>query len=405
MYTVLLADDEKVVTDSLQSSIPWAELGVETILTANDGLQALQMLSAIHIDLLVTDIRMPHMDGLTLLEHVRKHYPHMHCILITAYGEFEYAMKALKLGVDNYIMKPIPIRELTETVENALDNIYANRKNRETLFRENILHRWITGSISSDELGERSVLIDVNVYQPQYCVITARKEDKTVSISHFGQICMGHFSEAIERFSLWDNQGQYVILTGGSSIHRQELSDVMEHFVTLHNLHGRLRISVGPVVYDRMEVPVSYQQACDLLQTWPFPDQKTIRLCSDAKSIPGTVPLIDTDSLSPVVARSLEYIREHFAEGVSIKEFCAQINVNASYLGYLFKKETGMFFNHYLNECRMEKAMELLVHSGEKINDIALLTGFATTSHFITTFKKKTGLSPLKYRETYGGSV
>ena len=194
-----------------------------------------------------------------------------------------------------------------------------------------------------------------------------------------------------------------MILTGGSAIPRQELAHCMNHFAARHSLQDRLRIAIGPVVYDRMEVSASYQQACDLLQAWPGASGDTVWSCSGIGSRPGPSPQIDTGSLSPVVARSLDYIREHFAEGVSIKEFCAQVNVNASYLGYLFKKETGMFFNHYLNECRMEKAMELLVHSGEKINDIALLAGFATTSHFITTCKKKTGLSPLKYRETYGG--
>ena len=157
-----------------------------------------------------------------------------------------------------------------------------------------------------------------------------------------------------------------MILTGGSAIPRQELAHCMNHFAARHSLQDRLRIAIGPVVYDRMEVSASYQQACDLLQAWPGASGDTVWSCSGIGSRPGPSPQIDTGSLSPVVARSLDYIREHFAEGVSIKEFCAQVNVNASYLGYLFKKETGMFFNHYLNECRMEKAMELLVHSGEK---------------------------------------
>lgn len=92
MYTVLLVDDEKSVTQSLKKAIPWATLGVESVFTAGDGLQAMGLLSNVPIDLLITDIRMPHMDGLTLLKTVRMQHPNIHCILLTAYGEFEYAM-------------------------------------------------------------------------------------------------------------------------------------------------------------------------------------------------------------------------------------------------------------------------------------------------------------------------
>ena len=122
-------------------------------------MQALEIIASFHVDLLITDIRMPRMDGLELLARVRSVHPEIHCILLTAYGEFEYAMKAMKLGVDNYLMKPMQIQELTETIENTLDNIYIRRENREALFRENILRRWVTGNISSDELGERTYFL------------------------------------------------------------------------------------------------------------------------------------------------------------------------------------------------------------------------------------------------------
>ncbi len=153
MYTVLLTDDEKAVTDALLTNIPWTSLGVETVLTASDGAEAWHLIRSRQIDLLITDIKMPHMDGLELLKKIRSDSLDIHCILLTAFGEFDYAMQALKLGVDNYLMKPLQFDELTGTIETALDNIYISRKSRETLFYENILRRWITGSISMDELG------------------------------------------------------------------------------------------------------------------------------------------------------------------------------------------------------------------------------------------------------------
>ena len=90
MYTVLLTDDEKSVTESLKNDIPWANLGVESILTACDGMQALEIIASFHVDLLITDIRMPRMDGLELLARVRSVHPEIHCILLTAYPIKEF---------------------------------------------------------------------------------------------------------------------------------------------------------------------------------------------------------------------------------------------------------------------------------------------------------------------------
>ncbi len=404
MYTVLITDDEKSIIESLKKDIPWANLGVNTILTANNGLQAMDVIDSTHVDMLITDIKMPHMDGLQLLKALRQHYPDIHCVLITAYGEFDYAMQALKLGVDNYLMKPIQIQELTETIENALDTIYIKRENRDALFRETILRRWITGAISSEELGEKTILTDINIYQPNYCVIAIKKSVSSVSLNAFGQECMKHFPSGLECSSVWDNSGRYIILVSGSVITRDELARALYQIAVQFDVLDLIDITIGTTVHDRNDVHISYQRACDLIDTKQI-QRKTVRICSDevSKTV-KSIADVQANDLSPLVKRALKYISEHYAEGVSIKEFCNSLNINAAYLGYLFKKETGIFFNNYLNDFRMEKAIELLCNTGEKINDIAVMTGYITTSHFITTFKKKTGLSPLKYREYYGGN-
>ena len=404
MYTVLLVDDEKSVTESLKTAIPWANLGVKAVYTAGDGLQALGLLSNIHIDLLITDIRMPHMDGLTLLKTVRSDYPDIHCILLTAYGEFDYAIQAMKLGVDNYLMKPIQMQELTETIENALDNIYTNRKNKEVLFRENILRRWITGNISADELGERSVLIDINIYQTAYCILAVKKLSDSVSLTAFGQECCRQFPDDLDCSCLWDNSGLFLFHIGGGSIPQEKLTAILNQTAQRLKITSLISASVGITVHDRMELQRSYQSALELLNAAPSGHSSMVRTSKkDAVQTLPAVAELQPAAISPIIQRTLDYIENHYSEGVSMKEFSASLNMNTAYLGYLFKKETGMFFNNYLNDLRLEKAAALLCTTGDRISDVALKTGFTTTSHFITTFKKKTGLSPLKYRETYAG--
>ena len=143
MYTVLLVDDEKSVLHILTNSIDWQEMGVDTLLCAADGKSALEQFAGHKIDLLVTDIRMPGMDGLELIRRVRALQPNTHCILLTAYGEFQYAQEAIRLGVDNYLLKPVAREEVCQTVQAALDNIYRNRAGSENLLRENTLRRWV----------------------------------------------------------------------------------------------------------------------------------------------------------------------------------------------------------------------------------------------------------------------
>ena len=84
MYTVLLVDDEEKILEVMKVRIGWQELGVDKLLTASDGQAALEYFEQQRIDLLVTDIRMPRMDGLELIEKVRSLYPDTHCILLTA---------------------------------------------------------------------------------------------------------------------------------------------------------------------------------------------------------------------------------------------------------------------------------------------------------------------------------
>ena len=130
MYTVLLVDDEVPILDSLSFCIDWNQFGVSTLLTASDGIHALQLMSNQEVHIVITDIKMPNMDGLSLLKEIRNTYPDTRCVLLTAYSEFEYAKAAIKLGVENYILKPINCKELEDTIENTLNNIYFHQKNR-----------------------------------------------------------------------------------------------------------------------------------------------------------------------------------------------------------------------------------------------------------------------------------
>lgn len=94
----------------------------------------------------------------------------------------------------------------------------------------------------------------------------------------------------------------------------------------------------------------------------------------------------------------MDYIHTHYAESLSIKEFCNRNKMNTAYFGYLFKKETGMFFNNYLIQYRICRSLRLLEDTQMPVGEIAEAVGFSSASYFVSSFKKQTGISPVKYR-------
>ena len=116
MYRVILVDDERLIVKGLSSVVPWAELGCQVAGTAYDGAGGLALIRQLKPDIVLTDIRMPNMDGLTMLAALKSEFPRMQMSVLTAYRDFEYARQALNLGVCRYLLKPSDLNEIEEAV-------------------------------------------------------------------------------------------------------------------------------------------------------------------------------------------------------------------------------------------------------------------------------------------------
>ena len=103
MLKVFLVEDESVVRESLRDNIPWKEYGFSFVGEASDGEVALPLIRKTAPDVLITDIKMPFMDGLSLSHIVKKEFPSMRIVIMSGYDDFEYAKRAIKEGVDQYI--------------------------------------------------------------------------------------------------------------------------------------------------------------------------------------------------------------------------------------------------------------------------------------------------------------
>ena len=116
MYKVVLIDDEHIIVEGLRRVLPWEQMGCTVVGTAADGLAGLALIRETKPDILFTDIRMPNMDGLTMLAAVRSEFPHMQVSVLTAFRDFDYAQRAMHLGACRYLLKPSKMDELNEAV-------------------------------------------------------------------------------------------------------------------------------------------------------------------------------------------------------------------------------------------------------------------------------------------------
>ncbi|CUO58340.1 Uncharacterized response regulatory protein SA0215 [[Eubacterium] contortum] len=113
---LLIVDDEVQIRKGIEKGIPWKELGISKVQSAPNGVAALEIIRAERTDILITDIRMPGMDGLELARKAKTVQENMHIIILSGFSEFDYAKQAISIGVKDYLLKPIKVRELTDNV-------------------------------------------------------------------------------------------------------------------------------------------------------------------------------------------------------------------------------------------------------------------------------------------------
>ncbi|WP_310829372.1 response regulator transcription factor [Paenibacillus pedocola] len=256
MIEILLVDDESYVTESIAQTIPWEEIGVYKVHQAVSGAAALEIMEQQDIDILVTDISMPGMSGLQLIETAGERWPNLRSILLTGYSDFGYAKKAIQLQAFDYILKPVSDDEFIKSISGAIESLrdeweahdkyhmlMYNRKASYSVLRANLMHDLLLGRVMSEralaaKLAEYEIAFDT---ETQAAMLMIQLGKHYTAMDHHSislmEYAIGNIAEELfkESFRVWFCKAPHdcLILLVEPNAQMQQLIGLSEQYETL----------------------------------------------------------------------------------------------------------------------------------------------------------------------------
>lgn len=188
-YKVFLVEDEIVTREGIRDNVDWGAAGFEFCGEAPDGEMALPLIEDIKPDVLITDIKMPFMDGLQLSRIIHEHMPWIKILILSGHNEFEYAQSAVKLGISDYLLKPVSAQDINKVLVELAKTLDQEKQEREDLLilhnkvqdnlvysREKFLFKLVMGGVSSAEVLEQSQQLDLEILARYYLILLVRIE-------------------------------------------------------------------------------------------------------------------------------------------------------------------------------------------------------------------------------------
>ncbi|MBQ4191385.1 MAG: response regulator, partial [Clostridiales bacterium] len=176
MLKVFLVEDESTIRETLRDTVPWESIGYTFAGEAADGEMALPLITDAHPDVLITDIRMPFMDGLSLSKLVLEEFPETKIIILSGYDDFEYARQAIELGVEQYLLKPVTKASLMKVLREVRDKIEQEREQCEyqvqfqhdsqeydQYARRKFMERVVSGRLPVQQIYEEAAKLDLDI--------------------------------------------------------------------------------------------------------------------------------------------------------------------------------------------------------------------------------------------------
>ncbi len=392
LYTILIADDDPSICDGLELLINWNSYGFHIISKVYDGAEAANYLKENHVDLLITDIRMPKLDGISLIQETCRNESKPHIIVLSGYSDFEYATAAMEYGVKRYLLKPVQEEKLVSALKDIrkeLDmqkDVRIETEEKNELIESSMLKLLISGHTISGKSFAKFGL-NGNYKWFQLAVIKS-KTMKTDKISDLNIMAENTFLVVFDYCHMMEYSGYIVIVLAAHNKESLSYEHIFRDFMTKAFQSGiHLGCMLVSKAQENMEgIGEVFHSCVDFLN------------CNVQGEDDSAVYFQDKAQQNRVLQKIIQVIQTNYSEKITLRSLSASFYINPAYLGRLFKKNMGVSFNEYLLDIRMSNAMKLLKNTTLSIADISERVGYFDVDYFSKLFKQRIGITPSDYR-------
>ncbi len=406
MLKVFLVDDEIVIREGIRTSFPWDETEYVLVGEAPDGEMALPMIRDMRPDILITDIRMPFMDGIALCQAVRSQMPWIGIIILSGYDEFDYARKGIQLGVREYMLKPVTSEELKQAldrVSEAMRNERRERNARNVNSNERFLRERMLDSLYREDIREEDIQgvvgqlrgMGANIAAARYAVIDAAFTPLAEGFQILSDLAE---SSGGTVHATANRTGGRALVLGDTENDTEDRAYAFASSLELELERSGctgIRISIGEIVDGPEKIYQSLRSARHIRHVLGGGETAEPRIVGVRDFSEGG----GERGAAVIAAKAKMYLAEHYQNGsLMLQDAAAAVGMSNSRFSTVFAQESGKTFTEYLTWLRIEKAKELLLTTDRRSSQIALEVGYNDSHYFSYLFKKNVGMTPGEFR-------
>ena len=420
MYKVFFVDDEAAMRAGLRASINWDKSDFVLVGEAPDGEMALSMIAETMPDIIITDVRMPFMDGIELSRRVSRSMPWVKIIILSGHDEFEYAKQAISIGVTEYLLKPVTSEILFQALEGAalviesererkmaIEALRAEASDARRMRRERELSNLVYGVSQNlpQDLCDCAAFAGARRYQTVLYVIHPSSGDDGETMARAATSIFATLSPNENIASFQDGAERVVSVFAGAddeSLEEETYSAASAvKYEAERNFPCSLSVAIGSPVDNPSELPKSLGSARRVMRHMDSSGRSLILGFRDIETGADGDRKLDARSsrYSTIIEKSRDFIGAHYQDGaISLNTVAEHIGLSPNHFSAIFSQETGETFIEHLTATRLHKACELLRLTQARSSEIAYVVGYNDPHYFSYVFKKNIGLSPSDYR-------
>ncbi len=385
-YKLLIVDDEYIVRMGMRDTIDWHAIDIEVVGEAANGKQGLMMAKELKPDIIITDVRMPVMDGIDMARTLFDAGADLSVVIYSGYRDFDYVRRALESDVAGYLLKPIDNNELVKKVLEVLSKLKSKREARAKIgvfenssdyLRTQIFLRWLGGE-NDPEFLKRLSVVNIRPYDMGRIIYGAASEANVGAIDGLLRALDASLAPAAAQSLVMTKD--FLCVT--SALDERRIANIASDVLAKQTGDVRFRLVVSDKFCDAKSRGEVYRAVLERVKNLPYSHISSVHLMSEQ--------YVKLKKLSRDV---LAIIERDYMKKLSVKSVADELYVSESHLMHELKENLGKTFNVLLTEYRISKAKELLLEGKYRINEVALMVGYSDVKYFGQVFKEITGMT------------